>query len=247
MGVATAFPLKKYELKKCVIKVVADAKKWPYEKKKSGVLSKMDDFFSSIKNVFVKDKSPGDPWEYSKKRDNRMIFLRLRDIETDVVFSVSNYHMPCAYWNPPVMVIHCALYMQLVQQLADKDSFYIATGDFNIKPNSSPYRLIVDGELDEKDEEYPTPRSFDKWRPGHKKMVSAYAKANGTEPAFTNYSQVRDEPPFIDTLDYIFISPKCKVEAVLPLPAVEDVKGPLPIKEEPSDHILIGATLSLSS
>jgi len=42
-------------------------------------------------------------------------------------------------------------------------------------------------------------------------MRSAYAVKNGSEPNFTNFAQIKDDPQFIDTLDYIFVSPTVKV------------------------------------
>ena len=76
-------------------------------------------------------------------------------------------------------------------------------------------------------------------------LRSAYAVANGNEPDFTNYAQVQDDPVFVDTLDYLFLSPQWTVDRVLELPHRDEVAGPLPIETEPSDHILIAAELSL--
>jgi hypothetical protein len=51
---------------------------------------------------------------------------------------------------------------------------------------------------------------------------------NGAEPAFTNFAQtVRDDEPFIDTLDYFFLSDKVKPTSVLQLPARGMVLFPL--------------------
>lgn len=93
--------------------------------------------------------------------------------------------------------------------------------------------------------EYPTPQTGDSWEPTVAAMKSAYASANGKEPDFTNYAQVLDQEPFIDTLDYIFLSPEWAVKDVRPLPHRSEVAGPLPIEGEPSDHIMIAATLEL--
>ena len=95
-------------------------------------------------------------------------------------------------------------------------------------------------------------------------LLSAYKEALGREPDFTNYAQVLNDPPFIDTLDYIFLSTdstkedkaeedpgtarasRWQVESVLNIPHRELVKGPLPTEEEPSDHIMLSATLSIA-
>ena len=69
------------------------------------------------------------------------------------------------------------------------------------------------------------------------------------EPEFTNFAQIRDDPVFQETLDYIFLSPGVEVTSVLPLRtrAETEGQGPYPSKEEPSDHVLLGATLKISS
>ena len=53
--------------------------------------------------------------------------------------------------------------------------------------------------------------------------------------------------PFTDTLDYIWISDHWDVKSVMDLPNREslvDVKS-FPTVSEPSDHLMIGATLQL--
>ena len=73
---------------------------------------------------------------------------------------------------------------------------------------------------------------------------SAYQQAYGREPDFTNYAQLFDDEPFIETIDYIFVSNQgVDVVACKPLPNRSEAKGPFPTREEPSDHILIAAEL----
>ncbi len=79
-----------------------------------------------------------------------------------------------------------------------------------------------------------------------KPLRSVYTVSNGKEPDFTNYAQVQDDPVFIDTLDYIFVSEHWRVDEVLPLPHRSEISGPLPIDSEPSDHLLISAHISLT-
>ena len=79
-------------------------------------------------------------------------------------------------------------------------------------------------------------------------MRSAYAVAgDGNEPDFTNYARVKEDEPFIDTLDYIFVSEDWTVAGVKALPHREGAGGPFPNLDrgEPSDHILIAADLKL--
>ena len=97
-------------------------------------------------------------------------------------------------------------------------------------------------------------------------------QANGREPDFTNNAIIRGQDQFTETLDYIFISKHWQVDAVKPLPARPayaqlevtgqaarqecdqaptsqpvDIDGkPYPDSEQPSDHLMLAATLSLS-
>jgi 2',5'-phosphodiesterase len=87
----------------------------------------------------------------------------------------------------------------------------------------------------------------DDWQPELKPLRSAYVEANKSEPDFTNYAKVQDDPPFIDTLDYIFLSKQWAVEHVKQLPHRDQAMGPLPNDQEPSDHMLIAANLYLRS
>ena len=106
---------------------------------------------------------------------------------------------------------------------------------------------MTPGEMDESSLFYPTPKNDMEWKPTMKPMQSAYAaNANGQEPDFTNYAQTRDNEPFIDTLDFIFMSDEWKVIDVLEIPHRDASGGPFPNLDvkEPSDHVMIAATLS---
>lgn len=78
-------------------------------------------------------------------------------------------------------------------------------------------------------------------------LRSAYMLANEREPDFTNHAQIRSEEPFIDTLDYVFLSEHWRVTDVEQTPHRNEVVGPLPTQLEPSDHILIAAEVVLES
>jgi mRNA deadenylase 3'-5' endonuclease subunit Ccr4 len=57
--------------------------------------------------------------------------------------------------------------------------------------------------------------------------------------------QIRGTPKlFIDTLDYIFLSPQWSVQEVPALPHRDGANGPFPNENEPSDHLLIAAELT---
>jgi len=155
--------------------------------------------------------------------------------------------MPCRFRQPRMMNIHCSLVAEHICKWAKNDP-YILAGDFNIKPSSTMYSLLRTGELDENHPEYPMPLGSDSWTVGNfKPMRSAYDELNGNEPAFTNYAMTEGTgAAFMETLDYIFMSDEWKVREVVPTP---DAPPPgilsFPSADEPSDHILIGATLSL--
>jgi len=67
-----------------------------------------------------------------------------------------------------------------------------------------------------------------------------------SEPSYTNYAHCGNEPQtFVGTIDYIFCSENIGVSSVIPIATFEDGKTELcPNETEPSDHLLIGATLT---
>lgn len=77
-------------------------------------------------------------------------------------------------------------------------------------------------------------------------LTSAYKAHQGVEPNMTNWGQTQESPPFIGTLDYIFLSEEWSVAGVSKLPTIEEgLVGPLPTEDEPSDHLLLSADLKL--
>ena len=200
----------------------------------------------------------GSPWELAMRRYNVLLFARLRCVRSGASFCVATYHMPCMYWAPRAMLIQAALAAQLLQSLAaEAEEPYVFLGDFNFTPDSAPYQLFTTATLPPRHKASPRPPGGYgrakripggwKWKPDlSAPMQSAYAIARGREPAFTNYARVRDEPEFIDTLDYIFVSRGCEVIDVLSLPDVgsrDAPRRPLPTAEQPSDHLLLAATV----
>lgn len=191
---------------------------------------------------------PQDAWSMAENRFNQLVTIQLQDKSTKKSFAIGNYHMPCAFFKPEVMSIHTDLAARHVQKLAknEDDMPYVLAGDWNIKPDGSSYRLLTTGKMDEGDPEWPAPKHGMEWTPTCEGMRSAYADAGG-EPDFTNYARIKEDDPFIDTLDYIFLSEEWKVKSVKELPHRDGSGGPFPNldKGEPSDHILIAANLQL--
>eukprot|EP00392_Amoebophrya_sp_AT5.2_P016407 g16668.t1 len=112
-------------------------------------------------------------------------------------------------------------------------------------------RLISSGEQ----LEYDVPEKYQSlWRPqDNHPLDSAYAMAKGShgkEPRFTNYASRKseyEESDFMETLDYIFLSKShWEVQRVLKLPEEREAyeAGVCPNEYEPSDHLLIAATLT---
>lgn len=146
------------------------------------------------------------------------------------------------------MTIHADLAVYRVQQLSTESHGvpYICAGDFNIKPKEPVYAFLTSGELDSSSDYHPDTKNGFEWQRKSRVVRSAYAES-GEEPDFTNYAKQGDKDPFIDTLDYIFLSDGWEVDRVLPIVARESAGGPFPDldKDEPSDHVLIAADLSI--
>eukprot|EP00938_MAST-03A_sp_MAST-3A-sp1_P004868 g4868.t1 len=187
--------------------------------------------------------------EISKSRYNRQIIVTLRDKNLQRDLGVSVYHMPCVFWNQQVMVIHASLCASALSKYAKERELksYLLVGDFNFSPDSVPYQVITQGKIEKKNKNYPELPKKEKWTPNDDlvKMNSAYAMYDA-EPTYTNHAHAGREPitTYTGTIDYIFCSPDIKVSSVIPLPKFEEGKTELcPNAIEPSDHLMIGATL----
>jgi len=262
MGVSVAFPISEYDITNTSMDRVSNFKAWP-RAPKPGALSR---FGSAIVGVYRKIRGrrpPIDPWNDAMKRHNCLVYVRLVHKVSGKPFHLATYHMPCQFRVPSVMTIHAALVQQRLHELAGEEPL-IWCGDFNVMPGDGPYKLITEGSLDPEHEAFPPPRSHDSWEPTvPMSLVSAYKQKLGDEPAFTNWAQTRKSPPFIGTLDYVFMSEGCRAVELSPVPTTmprEDgvarggqlkgaVKGmyggPFPTTEEPSDHLMVGATVEL--
>lgn len=252
MGVLTAYPTDKLETVSVDICRLADTvEDWPV-KPQEGALSRLVRNLLSppLKFLGVYNEEPESHWSIAKSRHNVLLTAILKDKSSSQQFCIGNYHMPCCFYAPMVMTLHSDLCLSRVQKIAGDVIPYILAGDFNIKPTDSTYALLTTGEMAVTDPSYPTPPMHapeHAWKPTLQEAArSAYAVANGgTEPDFTNYSRVKEDEPFIDTLDYIFISEGVQVLDVTPLPHRDQSAGPFPNQDEPSDHILIAANLNV--
>ena len=199
-------------------------------------------------------KDPIDPWHMSENRQNILVSVCLKERVANgdgQTFCLSNYHMPCAFYAPPVMNIHADLAAKHCQDFAASNGPngpcpHILAGDFNLMPDSAHYKMLTTGVLPRFNPTYPAEKYGMAWQPEAKPMQSAYAVSSHGEPDYTNYAKTRDDEPFIGTLDYIFLSDEWDVDGVQKIPTREEYPGPFPTEAEPSDHLLISADLSLS-
>lgn len=251
MGVAIAVPSDVYDLLTVDITKGSDTMKEIKQPKPTSFQNfkkkYLTDPFTRLKSIFGYRNKPIDPWVESAWKKNDIVTVELKKKSSDKSFFVGTYHMPCVFKVPPLMMIHCALYVQHLQRISN-GAAYICTGDFNIKPDSEMYKMITTGTIDENNKEHYPPACAKYENPLKLKIQplrSAIKVALGEEPAFTNWGQTQDSPPFIGTLDYIFLSDGWNVSSTAPLPSLEATVGPLPNDVQPSDHLLISATLSV--
>ncbi|HMP74315.1 MAG TPA: endonuclease/exonuclease/phosphatase family protein [Kiritimatiellia bacterium] len=243
MGVAMAIPRERYILDQVVIERLSDTRTW----------SRLSHWTVVLRNglhALVRMVRAGfqveHPQTFARRRYNQHIFVRLRDRQTLESFCVGNYHMPCLFFVAQVMTIHLGMLMQRMCVLANADPL-IVTGDFNIRPRTPHYDFLVSGHLPADAPEYPALLPGDPWRPDLPHgFASAYAQALGEEPAFTNYSMIKDHDPFCDTLDYIWLSREWSTVSVRPLPTLDQVGSPLPNAHYPSDHLLLAAEVAMA-
>lgn len=252
MGVAIAFPTGAFEAVDVDISRLSDKRVggWPVTPPQTlaeSILSTVNTFWSKpLGYLGLWQKPKEDHWSMSARRYNVLVTTTLRDKKSGKAFCIGNYHMPCAFYMPMAMTIHAELAAKHVQDIAaSKDGLpYILAGDWNITPDSSTYKMLTTGTLRADDPSFPTPQHGMQWSLTAAPMRSAYAEDNG-EPDFSNYARVKEDDPFIDTLDYIFISPEWKVESTKSIVHRNIANGPYPNALEPSDHVLISADLSL--
>lgn len=254
MGVAIGIPLDTYQLVDVDISRLSDKREagWPKAPRPGTITKAVNKLYSALirgplEALGILSRPEWDAWTIAENRFNVLVSVQLKEKASDKDFWLGTYHMPCAFYAPKVMTIHTDLAVRHVEKLAG-DLPYIIAGDWNIKPDSASYELLTTGKMDEGHPERPDPKFGMKWEPTAKPVRSAYAEfLGGKEPDYTNFARVKTQDPFIDTLDYIFLSDEWKVTGILETNHRDEAGGPFPNldRNEPSDHIMIASDLSL--
>jgi len=234
MGVAIAVPTS-FNVKSVDRFRLVDGKEWPR-------------VTESYISMFLRHATLGylsnsyEVWNKARNRFNFMLTIEVEENGSSVF--VSTVHLPCAFKNQSTMITSAALAVQHIQQLAG-ESPYVLTGDFNITPNTEPYKIITNGvcNTDAVRNDFPP---NDQWNPnqlGLVPMKSAIKVCHGVEPEWTNYSisgVFGSKKALKLTLDYIFVSDHFRVLGSF---RRADSDAICPNNTEPSDHVMVWADL----
>lgn len=291
-GVALMYPRINFALEEAVIERLTETRRWPRDPAEvaasaaakarakapaPGALQSAASYLYStgsavgayLQGVWraasepILGRAPEDYLKHSMRRFNQAIALRLRPHGSEASFFVCTYHLPCVWTTPRVMTTHAAMLAQWVQRLAERASCpYVILGDFNVKPSSPVYRMMLSGvmapdatddveyrsgsEITVKTEPaFPEPVWGDTWRPSFEPLRSAVLEARGAEPLFTTCGRVKgDCTNFCSTLDYVFVSSQWRVHSVQGADESEAPSAPFPDATHPSDHLPLIATLT---
>lgn len=175
------------------------------------ILKYDDNFFKNIETMsHVK---------MAKLRKNVLLSIVLKDNKTNNKFIISNYHMPCLFNYPDVMLKHAETCLRLIKMYSKIEGNvpYIWGGDFNSTPDSDVYKLI------------------------NKDMISINKDSNDNDPD-TIYCYTQRLGEFKGAIDYIFLSDGFK--NIKPK-ETEKLESYMPNEKNPSDHISIGGSIEL--
>jgi len=160
-------------------------------------------------------------------------------------FWFATTHMPCKFWNEPLMFSFGALTMKTMESVNKKKLPMLLTGDFNMKPQSPFYEHVVKGAILKDHKHYP--KSLKANLKLQHSWISAYAEINGREPDFTNYCELQKQNGklFMECLDYFFVGNGFVVKSVKNLPSKKDFgERKIPDATGISDHLSISCILS---
>lgn len=189
-------------------------------------------------------------WFHASRKENVLLFA-IFTLPGGKKFTFATYHMPCAFRNRDVMVIHAAMAFQYLQWLGNP---FIFAGDFNFCPGDECYQMLTSNTGAPPDlmrRMHGQPKE-DWWRPKFSQCPvaeSAQKLYRGHEPSFTCAGVARQgNDHFAGTLDYIWLSDgDWAVDAASEHPDNDGVDCNLPTVEEPSDHLMITSTVRLAT
>lgn len=119
MGIGIAFPRDRYSLTDLVAKRIADWGRWPRKPREEvGVMTYVLGLVKSLQRKILGEEKDTDPYKVARRRFNVALWMKLKDLETSTEFCVGNYHMPCVFWAPSVMLFHTALLFNFMQKLS---------------------------------------------------------------------------------------------------------------------------------
>ena len=235
MGIAIAFP-RSYNFLDCKIERLSDRLKI-YKKKEKDICSKVKD------TLFMEDDKES-CFVHAKRRLNTVIALKLKEKTGDdkTPFWVFNYHMPCVFRVPEVMILHINLFKNYVERLTRSGGENcVIAGDFNSRPDTDQYKIMTRGyfkDLDKYFEDYPEFNINE----SEFSFRSVYKEYYEEEPICTNYSHCEQNGDFKDTIDYFFITKNVKITNVEKL---NDTDKFMPNDEQPSDHFPLYCELEI--
>jgi mRNA deadenylase 3'-5' endonuclease subunit Ccr4 len=238
MGIVIAYP-KKYKLVDLSIRRISEFIN--YEVKKKSYCRELIDSVSE----FLTIKDIEDPiFDIAKNRYNTAIALKLqsKENENSRPFWIVNYHMPCVWRHPEVMILHVTYLKKFIEKISTWGcDDCIVAGDFNSKPDSIQYEILNNSTTVGLDNYFKNYTDL-KLPKVDMKLESVYKIFHGKEPEATNYSYCNFNGTFKGTLDYIFVN-NMKVLKVDEIGCIENY---MPNQDDPSDHKPIYCELEIN-
>jgi endonuclease/exonuclease/phosphatase family metal-dependent hydrolase len=204
------------------------------------------------------DAHPANAKAYAKARRSENLALAVEFEGVGASKEIPNFafvsvHMPCMFWSPAAMVTFAGLLKKTANDfaLASEKCVYltpiptIIAGDFNAEVGSPAYAYMTENTFDEAIfEEW-----ADDWRPHHwqhpgeREDYRCVTRAVG--PTTNTVSPVSGEH-FTGQIDHIFVNEEATRRGRFPevkvLGALTEI---LPNLEEPSDHLMVWARITL--
>jgi hypothetical protein len=255
MGVVIAVPSAKYIVENVNVTALSQTMIRRYLPPQRSIIFRFVSQIFGLFRTMIRFPKAINCLEKALNRNNQLLSVRLQCKRSNNVFCVSNYHMPCEFLYPSVMKMHVILAASHAERFANGLP-YALLGDFNITPQSQMYEILTKGVTDKTIKSYDIRvsdgddtsdliKDINCFNGNVSALRSAYKEILGKEPDYTNNSQVKNNARFIDTLDYIFLSKNWLVNSVMKLPSMGEVSSPMPTEHEPSDHLMISATVDL--